>query len=152
RFTDHRRQVTELVFSADGLRLASNSNDLTALVWDLRSLPRPEVKADPLTSVDKVWSSLRMQNANEAWRGMWLLSRYPDKTLSLLRKELQPTPIPDAKEVATLLTQVDDDDFQTRQQAEKRLMKMGERVAPALWAALGKKPSVETVRRLKRIL
>lgn len=150
--TGHRGGVRVLVFSQDGLRLVSGSYDTTALVWDLHSLPHQDPKTNQLQSAGDLWEVLRSRDAAKARAAMHVLSRNPDISLPLLRERLQPTPVHDPKRVAALLTQLDDDDFQVRKQAEEQLEKMGEGIETVLQEALTKKLSLEVRKCINKVL
>lgn len=104
-----------------------------------------------MPSANTLWVALRKKEAAEAWQAMHLLAQNPDVALPLLREHLQPASAPE-KEIAYLLAQLDDDNFQVRSRAEVQLEKMGEVIEPALQDALAKKPNPEVLNCIKRLL
>jgi hypothetical protein len=70
----------------------------------------------------------------------------------MLSRRLQPVAALDPKRIATLIADLDSNDFQVRQKADTELEKAGRQVAPALRQALAKQPSREAGRRLKVVI
>src|SRR5262245_40048588 len=91
----------------------------------------------------ELWQALAGADAKRAHEARWLLSAAAKQTLPLLRQELRPVPLPEAKEVATWIAQLDSPSFQERNQATQQLAKAGDSVAAALAKVLDQKPSLE---------
>jgi RNA polymerase sigma factor (sigma-70 family) len=155
RFHGHQGPVTGLAFSADNTRLASTSNDGTALVWDLTGgLRDGEARRFGLATEDleHLASDLGSSDAAKAYRAMDLLSRSPGQAVALLRKHLPPVAATDAKRLARLLADLDSDQFTVREKAATELEQLGDAAEPSLRRALGDRPSVEVRRRLTELL
>ncbi len=76
----------------------------------------------------------------------------PEAGLRLLRERLRATRIPDAKQVARLIADLDSDDYDTRQLAMRALAEIGDLVAPALREALAAPRSLEAKRRIEMLI
>src|SRR5207245_5042900 len=77
RFGVHRGGVTALAFSPDGRRLASGSQDTTALLWDVASTVRVTQKQSlKLASeeLEALWADLATGEGAKAHRAIWRLA------------------------------------------------------------------------------
>jgi WD40 repeat protein len=156
RLAGHQDQVRALAFSPRGDRLASVSADGTALVWDITGragagpVVRPGVRPDEVElqalcrdlggDTARALASYRALVAAGAPAARHLGATFPTPRRT------------DPKLFAQLLHDLDGDDFAKRQAAQAELAKRGEQVEPALREALGRKPSLETRRRIERLL
>jgi WD40 repeat protein len=154
-FSPGRGHLTAVAFSADGKRLASASTDTTALVWDAEAvrekLPNP---AAPLAAekVEALWEGLGSADAGRGYEAVRGLAGDGAKAIALLRERLNPAAAPDARLLDKLITDLDADEFETREKAKKELAKLGEPAAGALRAALKNKPSAEMKRTIEELL
>jgi WD40 repeat protein len=147
RWKGHQDVVRGATLSADGRRLVTMSADHTALVWDLTRLAdgkRPVVEA--------CWAELAQLDATRGRRAIEALLASPVQAMALLQKHLRAATVPDAKQLARWIGDLDSDDFDQRQRAETELDRLGEQAAPALRKALDGKPPLETRRRLETLL
>jgi hypothetical protein len=69
--------------------------------------------------------------------------------VAFFKNRIQPAPVPDAKMVAKLIAELEDEVYKIRQNATAGLLKLGETVVPALDKALATAPPLETVQRLQ---
>jgi WD40 repeat protein len=150
----HDGPVTAVTFAPDGSRLASASADTTALIWDAaRWNAKPQaVRALAAAELEKHWTGLLDPEAARAFEGMSALAGAPADTVAFLSKHLAPAPPVDNELVARLLVQLNSEKYKDRQQAGAELLKIGDRVVPALEKALAAKPALEMRQRLQTLL
>jgi RNA polymerase sigma factor (sigma-70 family) len=147
RLTGQGGSVLALAFAPDGRTLASGSSDTTVLLWDLTATgggPSP-------AAADVLWRELAAADAAPAYRAQCRLLR-AEQAVPFLAEHLRPATTPDPRRLRRLLTDLDDDDFATREQATVELDKLGEAVVPALRAALKGQLSAEVRQRVERVL
>jgi WD40 repeat protein len=156
RLSGHLSWVLSLALSPDGRTLASGSADSTALLWETtwprRSPPRLAAR---LTALEQryLWAALADRQAAGAYRAVARLLLSPDQAVALLRQHLGPAaPGSSTQGIATLIANLDSDDFQVREKGRLGLEKLGEDAEPALRNALSKRPSLEPRRRIERLL
>jgi hypothetical protein len=148
RFEGHKRRVTSLAFSADGRTLISGSEDTTALVWDLTG--KLSLKNAPL-DLDAAWRDLAGTDAARAYQVILRLADSPAEVIPYWRKELRPIHA-DAKRLAGLIADLDNDQFAVREKAAKDLEHFGEVAVGACEKALRGHPPAEVRRRLESFL
>jgi WD40 repeat protein len=146
----HDGPVTALAFASGG-RLLSVSADGTALIWDTSRL-KPAAKERPGQIAETAWSELAAVDAAKAFETMTRLSESPTAAVSLLRERLRPVDAVEARHLDQLIVQLDDDDFDKREQASRELEKLGVRVEGALRKAIKTASSAEVVRRAGDLL
>jgi dipeptidyl aminopeptidase/acylaminoacyl peptidase len=147
-FRAHPGGVSALALAPCGRAFASAGSDRSALVWDLfgagEEAPSPDAR--------QAWEALADANPAWAWRGIAAVARSPDGVLPLMRQALRPVSAVKADELARLVAQLDDDDFEVREGASAQLTRAGRPAAGALEKLLAGRPSVEAARRAKEIL
>jgi WD40 repeat protein len=148
-----RRTVCKLAFSADARMLAAGQKDGTVSLWDIRAhhLYVPASKRRSDAEWEKLWDDLAADKAATAYRALWTLLHEPPRAVELLKKHLRSTPVrqlPLAKWIADL----DHDDFERRQAAEKSLREAGDAAEDALRQARANKPSLEARKRIGELL
>jgi RNA polymerase sigma factor (sigma-70 family) len=113
--------------------------------------PNRELTKDDVT---RNWTDLAAADEVTARRAVWSLARSPEKSLPLLREQLPPRPPPglDQARVARLVADLDNDDFEKREQASAALEKMGPSVEVLLRDARARSKSAEARRRLADLL
>jgi RNA polymerase sigma factor (sigma-70 family) len=150
----HRDDITTLVFSHDGRRLASGSHDTSALIWDVSRLAKEPPRRAPLPreKLDELWTTLAGADAEKAYRAILTLGSVPDQSVPLLAERLHFKPSADAKKIAGLIARLDSADFAERERATTELRRLGWEVEPDLLKVLESKPSLEARQRVKALL
>jgi WD40 repeat protein len=143
--------VTSLAFLPYGKALATGMMDSTVLVWDLSAIAKDEAPDLDAKTLATLWSDLS-EEPPKAYQAIWALGDSPKQAMPFLRERLKPVEEVDPKQIQRLLTDLDSDQFATREEAAKELAKLGERVHPALRKFLEGQPSEEVRTRLKAIL
>jgi WD40 repeat protein len=142
----HRLPVNALAFSPDGRLLASASEDMTALIWDLTGSAPADLAS--------LWPALAGEPA-PAHRALWRLVGAPERAIPFLRTRLRPAAAPARRlqrQMDDWLTKLDDDDFDVRERATQELEKLGHLAGPPLRRALQGGPTPEKRRRAQRLL
>jgi WD40 repeat protein len=155
RFAGHTGRVLSLSFSADGTKLVSGSGDTTALVWDVTG--KRTASADwskPLSAkeLEAAWEDLASADSARAFDTIRRLSAAPKEPIALFRQHLKSVAPVDEKRLARLIADLDSDDFAVREQATQELDALGEAAVDAYRKALQGNPSIESRRRLERLL
>jgi RNA polymerase sigma factor (sigma-70 family) len=154
RFEGHAGVPLGLAYSGDGSLLATGGSDHLAYVWDVQgrhTLPR---KQHDLTGadLDRLWGDLANDDARQAYRAFQTLLSSGKQTAALLRERMQRVASVDERRIARLVADLDNDQFETREEATKRLHELGELAEPLLRKALAEKPSPELRRRVENLL
>jgi hypothetical protein len=144
--TPDARQVLEKVSQgATGVRLTVEAKSSLERLAAAKEHPRAPTS-------EELWADLAAEDAARAYRAMCALSATPSQALALFQKELKPMPVVEEKEIAALLTNLEADEFKTREQATAELEKLGEQAVPAVKKALVGKPGLEARKRLEHLL
>jgi WD40 repeat protein len=142
----HRGKIRGLIFSPDGLLLASSSPDATVLIWDVAellhgqgALPQP-VAAE----LDQLWTDLASEDASRAYRAVLALADDPSRAVPLLASRLRPVERPDAEKLARWITELGSDQDAIRSGALSALEELDDLAAPALRKCLetGPEPAI----------
>lgn len=147
RITGHRGRMNAN-FSPDSALIAGWDYETPILIWDIYRLSH---SPEPFDS-EQAWQALADDKAARAFTAMRRLCAAPERAVKLLREKLKPVEKVEADTVRKWIRQLDDDDFRTREAAQKSLEKLGERAAEFLHAALQESPSAEAKARLNRLL
>jgi hypothetical protein len=140
--------VNSLVFSPAGRRLASGSDDTSALVFDL--FPR---SAKPgKRALETLWSDLKSGEGHKALAAIWEWSATGKEGVAFLRERLKPPGPAWPERARRLIAQLDDDDPGFREEATRKLREKGFYSEPPLRKALEAEPSAEARIRIERLL
>jgi WD40 repeat protein len=150
-FAGHVGLVTGLAF-AEGGKLMSVGDDGTVLIWDTSGLKSDAGGRRDKLDADAAWAGLAGADAAKAFETIVRLTGSPAAATDLLRERLKPAPAPDAKSIARLIAQLDDDEFDRREEASRELEKLGARAEGALRKAVKEAASAEVVRRAGDLL
>jgi RNA polymerase sigma factor (sigma-70 family) len=148
RLDGHPQGLTSVVFAPDGKTLLSAGADSTVLVWDLTGLRTTGKLAG---TADELWQVLAAADTERAGRAVWALADVPAAALKVLRQHLHR--VPDNKEhVQKLIADLDDPKFALREKATRELAELGPVIEEALAARLKAAPSLETSKRIQKLL
>jgi hypothetical protein len=151
-----RDEVRALAFSPDGRTLATGGRmGYSILLWDLtgrsdagRGVPTRLTDED----IAARWAELGNADAALAYRTIWVLASVPEIAVPHLLKHMRPVPAIDAKRLAKLITDLDDDGFSVREKAQAAIAALGDGAEAELRLALRGRPSAEARRRLAELL
>jgi WD40 repeat protein len=153
RLTGHQAHVAALTFTPDGKALVTGSADSTALVWDMsRFAPHPRSAELNAQQVEALWDDLASNDAGKAFRAIALLRAAPEHAVPWLKAHLKPIASPDDKQVAALISRLDNDDFAVRDEAARELEGLADSAGDTLRKVLQEQPTPEVRRRLKALL
>jgi WD40 repeat protein/LmbE family N-acetylglucosaminyl deacetylase len=144
-----------LAFSPDGKLLASGCSDTTVLFWDMTGVLLAGSGAKPSAGgMEAAWADLANPDAAAGYRAMRKLAAAPALAVPLLAKNVRPAggKPADAREMARLVAELDDDRFEVREKAAHDLEALGKAAVPALRTALADRPSAEVRRRVRPML
>jgi RNA polymerase sigma factor (sigma-70 family) len=153
KFPYRRGRIWTMTFLNDGKTLITGCADSTALCWDVTGRDRQHV-VKPLSAEESQteWDQLFGRKADRAYEALWTLVEHPEQTLENLKKELQPSPKVDAKQIKQWIADLDADEFDVREKASDALRKAGDMAWPAMKKALENPPSFEVKTRLTQLL
>jgi RNA polymerase sigma factor (sigma-70 family) len=149
KLAGHLRQVTGLVFSPDGRRLVSVSQDQTGLVWDV-TLPALGGAGDG--GLDEAWDRLVRPDPQRGYAGMAVLAAAPAEAVPLLREKLRPAVIPADADLDRVVGQLDAAAFADREKAAAELERFGPNAVAGVKDRLGRATSAEVRKRLTGFL
>jgi hypothetical protein len=96
--------------------------------------------------LDKLWADLGSRDGARVGRAMRALTAGHKQSVPFLAERLKAL-APDAKRIARLIAELDDDDFEVRETASRELEKLGTTVLPTLRQTVKKTSSVEVRKR-----
>ncbi|MHB1424847.1 MAG: sigma-70 family RNA polymerase sigma factor [Gemmataceae bacterium] len=155
RFLGHQGRISALSFSDDGQTLISGSEDATALVWDLTGRLASGGKSDKPLSADDLkllWDALAAEDAAAGFRAIQALSADPERAVPYLRPRLHPVAVVDEERLKRLIADLDNDQFNVRDNASKELEQLGEAALHAMRKAIEDRPTLEKRRRLEPLV
>jgi WD40 repeat protein len=147
----HRDLVTTLAFSPDSRTLASGGKDNLIYLWDVAGEDTARAMSPDDEKLSACWDDLAANDATRAGTAVRSLASAP-ASVAFLTKRLPPVKRADQKHLARLIRDLDADAFDQRESASRDLAALGERAEGALREALGKRPSLETRRRIDELL
>jgi hypothetical protein len=149
-----------LAFSSDGKRLATASGKWDkdeggeVKVWDLAALVKDNRAGAPALTekqLEGLWADLADRDPGRAYRAVWALSGSPKESVAFLKEHARLPGDAGLDRIPRLIEELDDGDFQVREQATAALEKLGRAAHPALRKAL-ESPSAEVRRRAEQLL
>src|SRR5207302_10243225 len=96
--------------------------------------------------------ALGSADAERAFRAMGRFTAAGESTLAFCRQHLRLAAAADPQEIARLLTDLDNERFPVREKARKRQEQLGELAEPALRKALKAEATLESRRRVEKLL
>jgi hypothetical protein len=154
-FTSAQNAIESLRFSPDGQHLASGGQDSTILIWDVaepsKATRRQEHKLEG-AKLAGLWRDLADTDAGNAYIAIDQLAAASDAAVAYIKATFKlPRPVDD-RAMARLISDLDNDDFETRQDACISLEEIGEAAIAALQKAIANKPSLELATRCDQLL
>lgn len=150
----HRGVIVGLEFSPDGHRLVSSGQDSQHFIWDLRGhlakLEKVRPATDPQELADLV-ASLDEPDGMKAFQAIERLGNSPGPVERLLAEKLQ-EPRPAKEVIARLIAELDANEFEAREKANRALAALGGAIEEELKKALATSESAEQKRRLETLL
>jgi WD40 repeat protein len=131
--------VACVTFSPDSKILASGSRDGTVLLWSM-----------PGVRLERLWREL-VNGRDAAAQALKKRAATPPDAIPFLEKQLQCAAEMEVK-TASLIRDLDADDFQVREKASRELERFGSEAAFALSRALEESPSPEVCIRIQALL
>jgi WD40 repeat protein len=154
RYRVHHDGLVILSVARSGSYFASENIMAPApeiVLYDTRTcLPALRLSTPP--DLDKLWSGLASDDAATAYENMRMMAGVPKEATALLENRLSPVARVSHTEIQKLIADLDEDDFDIRDKARKRLTELSDPTEPALTKALTRKPSVESARTIKNLL
>ncbi len=145
--------VHGLAVSPEGTLLAARHDDGLVRVWDIGqplggrpTSPAPKAREE----AGLLWERLADPDPREAEQTVRALARAPAVALALLKERLRPSPA--AKEASAWVAALDAEEFEEREAAQEKLLRLGEQALPHLYAAACKPLSLEQSKRAKQII
>jgi WD40 repeat protein len=99
-----------------------------------------------------LWRDLADADAAKAYQAIWALTRTPDEAVGFIGSQLKPAAVPDARQVARLLEDLNSKTFAVREKAQQELIKLGGLAEPALKQLLKADAPLETRQRAEKLL
>jgi hypothetical protein len=137
----HRDRITSIGFAGPG-RVLTGCEDLTAILWDLRSKQKPKKPA---------WEAFSGKDGSDAYRAVWALAADP-KAIELLREKIPVQTVPASEKVQQWIADLAADRFTVREVATKALQDLGRLAEPDVRVARDKASAEEVRSRLDSLL
>jgi WD40 repeat protein len=142
--------VTALAFAPTGKVLATGLADSSTLLWDITGQRSQRFSS----RTSELWDTLASADAEKAFEAQRILAAGGDAAVAVLRRRIRPAAgkALTETELARLVKQLDDDEFEARRKAFAALAGQGKAAVPHLNKALKDNPSVEAKRRIDELL
>jgi hypothetical protein len=152
RFTGHARPACDLAFTPDGGRLVSVGHDQTGLVWDVTLPALAALGGKPTEKgLADAWDHLAGLDPGPAYAGIAALTADPANAIALLRRRLQPAPVPTEADLDRVTARLAANKFADREQASADLERFGPNAVAGARNRLATN-SAEATERLRRFL
>ena len=154
-FQSPDKKPSKLAYSPTGRILAQGSEDITVLLWDVAGLRKEgRVQSTELSAkeLQALWADLASEDAAVAYRAIGKLAAGSQDSTPFFRQHLRPVALVDAHIISRFVADLDNDRFETRQNAAEQLEKFAELAEPALRRALKDKPPLERRQRIDQLL
>jgi len=151
-FSGHRGLVYAVAFSSDGRTLASAGRDATILIWDMAEAfaPRPSKLPMKDDELRELWTSLGGNDEWKAWQAIYALAQAPTQSGVFIEEKFFPPWL--EKMIQPLIVELDHPSYQVRERASQELKELNRTAELFLKGALTKPLSLETRRRVERLL
>ncbi len=148
----HTDRIFGVAFSPDGNFLATTSFDKTVKIWK-GFRPRRSDTPPSSTELASLWEQLAGDDIGKASIAVDILAGAPMQAIPFLGERLLAAK-PDklGKQIAALIGQLDNDDFDLRQKASQELANLGHVAAPHLKTVLDKRPTPEVKQSIETLL
>jgi WD domain, G-beta repeat len=146
----HAGPVYGVALSSDGRTAYSAAADTNVLIWDATGFGKagpPKAALGP-NELDQAWVELSNDNAAAARLTIWRLIANPQGVAAHLKTKV---PLVDVPRIKKLLADLDSDEFDERDAAERELAVQGRWLEGRLEEALIKPPSLEYRRRIEKL-
>ncbi len=142
-----------LAFSPDGLLLATCREPSGCVwLWDWRDRGCGRTPRLTRTTLDRLWDDLAGPDALVAYRAMAAMLRDPHAAVECLDGRLKRVEPVSPKELGRFMALLDDDEYEVRERASRRLASLGRVAEAELRAELRRKTTPEVRRRVKELL
>jgi len=152
-FPGHRGEVTAVAFSSGRQLLAAGGADGTVLTWDISQLKRPPDLSDEffaLARLHSAWADLGSRDVGAAYRALGLLA-LSTKSVPFLKSRVEALVAADRR-VVLLVSALDDEAFETRENAMRDLENLGWDAEWKLREVSGQMVSAEVYMRVTQLL
>jgi hypothetical protein len=145
-----------LTFAPDGRSLASAGHDTTVLVWDLtgRSGVKGPARLAQLipSQMEAIWQELGSPDVPTAYRAIWTVATNAKVMVPFVKNKMKSIVPVDRQRIQTILGELAHDVVARRDKATGELERIGALCEPLLVTALQKPPSMDSRRRLEKLL
>jgi WD40 repeat protein len=149
-----RKEARAVQVSPDGRTVAWIDEGGIVRLWDLT--PEKPLAKHPnglaAKDLEALWKGLLSDDGPAALQAVFTLAGDPAATVAFLKERLKPARGVDEKRLARLITDLNDEQFDTREAARRELEQLNVLAEPALLKALADKPPIEVEKRIEELL